>query len=493
MPPRRQAERLFAMAQERVFSRWLKQRRTALDLTQWDLAARVGCSREAIQKIEAGTRRPSKQIAELLTASLELSPEERPAFARWARLGPEAAPPNLSLAAASAAPAAPVAPVPPSNLPAPLTALIGRDLEVEAVRRTLLRNEVRLLTLTGPPGIGKTRLGIAVAARLAASFRDGVYFVPLDRVNDVPLVIAAIAKCLGLKPSGKQSVVEAVARHLRDRQLLLVLDTFEQVLDAGPQVLQLLGACPGLKVLVTSREPLHAYGECRIQVPPLALPDPKCLPDPDALGCLASVVLFIQRAQARKPDWSLTPHNAGAIAAICLHLDGLPLAIELAAAQIEDLTPEQILAGLGDRLKLLQADLRYLPPRQQTLRGAIDWSYQLLAPGERTLFRRLGVFAGSFSPAAVQAVCNANHDLPFAPQVGIATLNSKSLLYRAARVDGEPRWRMLESISAYARARLDASREAPEIYRLHAEYCVTAACARGELGEGTFQQAWAEG
>ncbi len=158
------------------------------------------------------------------------------------------------------------------------------------------------------------------------------------------------------------------------------------------------------------------------------------------------------------------------------------MAIELAAAQIEDLTPEQILAGLGDRLALLRADLRYLPPRQQTLRGAIDWSYQLLAPGERTLLRRLGVFAGGFSLSAVQAVCNANHDLPFAPQAGIATLSSKSLLFREAGVDGEPRWGMLESICAYARERLEASREAPEIHRLHVEYCVALADAQGELG-----------
>ncbi len=465
----------FAMAQDKVFSCWLKQRRTALDLTQWDLAARVGCSREAIQKIEAGTRRPSKQIAELLTASLEIPTEARPALVRWARLGPEAVPPDLLLAAAAAAPAAPDAFALPSNLPAPLTALIGRDEEVEAVRRTLLRDEVRLLTLVGPPGIGKTRLAIAVAARLSASFRDGVCFVPLDTVNDVPLVIAAIGRCLGLKTSGQQPVAEAVARHLCDKQLLLVLDTFEQVLDAGPEVLHLLSACPGLKVLVTSREPLHAYGECRIQVPPLELPDCERLPDPEELGSLASVILFTQRAQARKPDWSLTPRNAETVAALCLHLDGLPLAIELAAAQIEDLSPEQILASLGDRLKLLRADLRYLPTRQQTLRGAIDWSYQLLAPGERTLLRRLGVFTGGFSLDAVQAVCNANHDLPFAPQAGIATLSSKSLLYREAGVDGEPRWRMLESICAYARERLDACREAPEIHRLHAEYCVAPA------------------
>ena len=185
------------MAQERVFSRWLKQRRTAFDLTQWDLAERVGCSREAIQKIEAGTRRPSKQIAELLTACLEIPPEERPAFVRWARLGAEAAPPDLPLAAAAAAPVEPVESAPPSNLPAPLTALIGRDEEVEAVRRTMLRDEVRLLTLVGPPGIGKTRLSIAVAARLCANFRDGVYFVPLDTVNDVPRVIAAIRQMPG--------------------------------------------------------------------------------------------------------------------------------------------------------------------------------------------------------------------------------------------------------------------------------------------------------
>src|SRR5512135_2310064 len=304
------------MPQEVAFSRWLKRRRTALDLTQWDLAERVGCSRQAIQKIEAGTRRPSKQIAELLIACLDIPPEERPAFVRWARLGLAATPPDLAIASAppSSATATSIAPVesaPPSNLPAPLTSLIGRDEEVEAVRRSLLRDEVRLLTLVGPPGIGKTRLGIAVAARLSVHFRDGVRFVALDTVNEADRVTTAIGQSFGLKPVGKQPLAEAIAGYLRDKQTLLVLDNFEQVLDAGPEVLHLLSACPGLKVLVTSREPLHAYGECRFRVPPLELPDRKRLPDPNTLAGLASVVLFAQRAQARNPDWALTPDNAG--------------------------------------------------------------------------------------------------------------------------------------------------------------------------------------
>src|SRR5512143_2679952 len=195
------AERRRAVSQEVAFNHWLKLRRTALDLTQWDLAERVGCSREAIQKIEAGTRRPSKQIAELLLADLDIPLEERPAFVRWARLGPKAAPANLPLASipppsAAAAHIAPVESAPPSNLPAPLTSLIGRDEEVEAVRRSLLRDEVRLLTLVGPPGIGKTRLSIAVATCLASHFRDGVHFVALDTVNDTQLVITTIANSL---------------------------------------------------------------------------------------------------------------------------------------------------------------------------------------------------------------------------------------------------------------------------------------------------------
>jgi predicted ATPase len=241
---------------------------------------------------------------------------------------------------------------------------------------------------------------------------------------------------------------------------------------------------------VTSREPLHAYGECRFHVPPLELPGRQHLPHPDGLARLASIILFLQRAQARKSDVALSPANAGTISAICLHLDGLPLAIELAAAQMEDLTPEQILAGLGDRLKLLRGDLRYLPPRQMTLRGAIDWSYHLLTTGERILFRRLGVFVGGCHLAAVQAVCNAHQDLPFDLCEGITALSSKSLLYRVTGVEGEPRWRMLESIREYARERLEASSEAPKIHRLHAEYCVGLAEAAKGHQDGPEELIW---
>lgn len=458
------------MPQDMPFGQWVKLRRTALDLTQWELAERIGCSRETIQKIETGVRRPSKQIAQLLADSLKSEPEERDVLVRWARHPSDPMPASLAASLSSpispcAEPVDPGEPSAPINLPAPLTSLVGRDDEVDAIRHYMLREDIRLLTLIGPPGIGKTRIGIAAAACCATRFPDGVYFVPLEAVNDANLVIAAVAKSLGMRHAGNLPVAEALARHLHDKRALLVLDNFEQVLDAGPQILQLLSGCPHLRLLVTSRESLHIYGEWRFHIPPLELPVRKRLQDRENLARVDSVVLFAERAQALKPDFALSPDNIETIAAICIRLDGLPLAIELAAARIGSLAPEQILAGLGNRLELLKGVVRYLPARQQTLRASIDWSYDLLSPAERLLLGRLAVFIGGWTRAAAEAVC-ADSQLP---EEQILDLLGQ-LVDRSLVVAEGGRYRFLETIRDYAFEQLAKASEAETLRLRHAAF-----------------------
>ncbi len=252
------------MEQQLHFGEWLRQRRAGLDLAQWELAERIGCSRAAIQKIESGTRRPSKQVAELLATCLGIAPEDRDAFVNWARLGHTTAPPTsvpLTVPVPTQPSSQPVGSPPTINLPTLLTSFLGREPEIEAVRRNLLRDDVRLLSLIGPPGVGKTRLSIAAATCLADAFPDGIHFVALETITDPHLVASAIADALRIRPLVDQPVLHAVARHLRPQRVLLVLDNFEQVLDASLQVLELLRTSPGLKVLVTSREALHVQGE----------------------------------------------------------------------------------------------------------------------------------------------------------------------------------------------------------------------------------------
>ncbi len=358
----------------------------------------------------------------------------------------------------------------PNNLPTQPTALIGREQEVATLRQVLLRPDVRLVTLTGAGGSGKTRLGLQVGAELLDDFSDGVFFVALSPIGDPTLVVSTIAQTLGVRETEGQSLLEQVQEHLHARHLLLLLDNFEQVVSAAPRVAELLASCPKLKVLVTSREPLHLRGEKEFAVPPLALPDPKHIPSLDALSQYAAVELFIQRALDVKTDFSVTNETAPAIAEICYRLDGLPLALELAAARIKLLPPQAMLARLQQRLKFLTAGARDLPARQQTLRSAIDWSYDLLDEAEKKLFRRLAVFVGGCTFEAAEAVSHAAADPGIEIFDGLASLVNKSLLRQQETARGEPRFVMLETIREYALERLERSGEVEAIRRRHADF-----------------------
>ena len=338
----------------------------------------------------------------------------------------------------------------PNNLPMQPTPLVGREREVEDIRGRLLAAEVRLLTLTGPGGTGKTRLALQAAADLLDEFEDGVFFVALATLTDPTLVASTVAQALDVRESGDQTLIEGVKDYLKDKRLLLVLDNFEQVLEAAPLAGELLSA-PRLKVLATSRIPLGVYGEHEYAVPPLSVPDPKRLPGLETLSQYEAVRLFIERARAAKADFAVTNENAPAVAEICARLDGLPLAIELAAARVKLLPPSAMLGRLGRRLKLLTGGARDLPERQRTLRGAIEWSHTLLDEGEKTLFARLAIFSGGRTLEAVETVCDAEGDLPVDAFEGVSSLLDKSLLRQEEGPEEEPRFVMLETIHEYER------------------------------------------
>jgi len=377
-----------------------------------------------------------------------------------------------------------------TNLLTQPTALVGRTKEIASVCALLHRADARLVTLTGPGGTGKTRLAVHVAAELLDAFADGVWFVDLSPINDPDLVIPTIMQTIGLKEIGTQPPLEQLKAYLRDKHLLLVLDNFEQVVDAASRVAELLAAPPQLEVLITSRVVLRLRGEQEFQVPPLALPDPKQLPPLEALSQYAAVELFIQRAQDVKPDFQVTNANAPAVAEICHRLDGLPLAIELAAAWIKLFAPEVLLKRLERRLPLLTGGARDLPARQQALRNTIDWSYHLLDEAEKTLFTRVGVFVGGCTLEAAEVVCNANGDLPFDAVTGVAALADKSLLRQEEGLDGEPRFVMLETVREYALEKLSERGELADIHRQHATYYLTLAeTARRDLSSSGAQLA----
>jgi len=381
----------------------------------------------------------------------------------------------------------------PTNLPAQATSVIGRDQEVAAVCELVRRPNVRLLTLSGPGGTGKTRLALQAAADLLDDFENGVFFVALAPIGDAALVTSTIAQTLGVKEISGQSQAVSLKNWLRDKQLLLVLDNFEQVVAAAPQVADLLAAVPSLKIVVTSRAVLRVYGEQEFQVPPLSVPDLKRLPRFETLSQYAAVALFIQRAQAVKPNFSVNNENAPAIAEICTRLDGLPLAIELAAARIKVLTPQLLLERLGNRLKLLTREGgRDLPLRQQTLRNAIAWSYDLLDEDEKKLFARLAVFVGGATLAAAEAVVSTDEADPLDNEVldGIMSLLDKSLLKQVEGVNNEPRFVMLETIREFALERLTESNENTILRDSHANFFLTVALEAQPKITGPEQEMW---
>lgn len=372
------------------------------------------------------------------------------------------------------------------NLPAQITSFVGRQREINAVKQLLVT--ARLLTLRGPPGTGKTRLAIQVASQILDRFQDGVFFVDLAPISGPQLVLSTIAQELEIKETQSQLLIDTLIHHLHDKQMLLLLDNFEQVIEAAPLVSDLLSACPGLKILVTSREPLRVYGEQEYPVPPLAVPEPGRPERLQMLSQYEAVDLFSQRARAVKPDFILTEENAPSVSEICVRLDGLPLAIELAAARSKLLSPESMCVRLESRLMTLTGGARDLPARLQTLRAAIDWSYDLLDSDEQRLFNRLSVFQGGRTIEAVETICDS--DLSLAILDGLESLLNKNLLNSEQGKTGETRFYMLETIHEYARERLAQGGEADDFKKRHAMYFVVLAeCAEAEF-HGVRQAYW---
>ena len=374
----------------------------------------------------------------------------------------------------------------PNNLPAQMTSFIGREDVIREVQASL--EETRLLTLTGPGGTGKTRLALEVAYRQLPAFVDGVWFVDLSAVTDASVVPTEIAIAIGATRDPRASVFECLEGHLRDRTMLLVLDNFEQVLDAAMAVEHLLLHAPGLKVVVTSRSVLSVYGEREYAVPPLKLPDPDSAQILDAPDRSESVTLFVERARDVRPDFELTAGNALAIAEICSKLDGLPLAIELAAVRVNVLTPQAMLPRLDERLSLLTSGPRSLPQRQRTLRAAVDWSYQLLEERQRRLFARLAVLSGGGTLDAIEAVADPELGVPVLDLLG--ALVDTSLLRRTETSAGDVRFQMLETIREYALERLEAEPDAAEVRGRHARHFLALAVRAEPHLVGADQKEW---
>jgi predicted ATPase/transcriptional regulator with XRE-family HTH domain len=457
------------------FGLLLRHYRLAGGLTQEALAERASMGVRSLQALERGESKPLQDTVRRLAIALELKPEQRVPFLAAAGPAPRRRAPSAPAVTqpiqGRTIPATTSSRLAASLMtwPTPLTSFVGREQELAEI--THLLEGARLLTLTGPGGTGKTRLALQAAALVRSRFADGVAFVPLATLREPSLVARTLASGLGVEQGEDPSLTHALVGELQPRQILVILDNFEQVVPAAPLITELLANCQELKIVVTSRMPLHLSGEQEYPVPPLALPVPDeiLLAEPMRVGQSPAVALFVQRAQLVRPDFALTPESAPVIGEICRRLDGLPLAIELAAARIKVLSPSALLARLDQRLQVLTGGPRDLPERQQTLRGTMAWSYDLLSTVEQRLFRRLAVFSGGWTLEAAEAVCgSADSDAEIFDILN--SLVDKSLL--AVEVDGtgDTRYGMLETIRVYALECLASSGELEDLQRRHAGY-----------------------
>lgn len=469
------------MNRRQDFGDLLRGYRRASDLTQEDLAERAGISVRGLSDLERGvSRAPHRDTILLLADALKLDGVERDRFLATAR--------RLVAGTSSHSREAPS--TDHAGFPDEPTPFIGREAEIAALCELLLQPQVRLVTLTGAGGTGKTRLSLRVARALLDDFPDGMYFVPLASVGDAALIPSAIGSALGMKEDSDRPLLDVLVEGIQEKQVLLVLDNFEHLVSGAAMLAYLLDACSMVKVLVTSRTVLHLTREYGWEVPPLSLPDSMEPLSVQDLSRAESVVLFVDRARAASAGFVLNEENVPAVAEICRRLDGLPLAIELAAARVRLFPPQALLTRLSHKLKLLTAGPRDAPHRQQTLRNTIDWSYALLDMHEQHLFARLAVFTGGCTLEAAEAVCGK--DLGVDVLDGMASLVEQSLMGQEEKPEGTPRYQMLETIREYALERFEEREEGQELRRHHVAYFVTFAEAiETEIG-GSHQSATLE-
>ena len=475
------------MQEQHSFGYWLRLKRKALDLTREALADRVGCSVSTIRKLEDEERHPSAQIAELLAEILKIPANERPAFLRFARGDWKAAPNLRDEEAPWRVSTLEIPQHPRSNLPATFTSLIGRDKDIAAVQDYLTNPDIRLVTLIGAPGIGKTRLSIASARESLAEFSDGVFFVALAPLDQPSLIPSATLQAVGYIEKNNLSPEERLIEGIANKRMLLVLDNSEHLIeDVVRFASSLLSACPRLKIMITSREALGISGEWLYSVPSLDMPKEYSIVDVETISEFPALVLFAERARAARSDFAVNAENIRAVASICSQLDGLPLAIELIAARVKTLSIEQIAARIDDRFALLTSGSRIAPSRQQTLRATLDWSYELLTETERELFRQLSVFVGGFTLEALESVALLDSDQSILD--ALSRLVDKSLLL--VEQQDQPRYRLLEPIRQYAKDKLNETRESNLVQDRHLNYYLRIAEEAEPYLFGVRQQDW---